>query len=50
MMAEGQPQAQEFQTFEALNMEQPTDLRATHLKPGDKTNYEELRASTRYPS
>jgi hypothetical protein len=46
MMAEGQQQAKEFQTFEALNLDQPTDLRATQLKPGDKQHYAELRAST----
>ena len=50
MMAEGQPQAEEFQTFEALNLDQPTDLRAAQLEPGDNphsaSGYEELRAST----
>ena len=46
MIAEGQPQAEEFQTFEALNLDQPTDLRPAELEPGDNQRYEELRAST----
>jgi hypothetical protein len=46
MIAEGHPQADEFETFEALNLDQPTDLRAAQLMPGDNQHYEELRAST----
>jgi hypothetical protein len=46
MMAEGQPQPPEFQTFESMNQAQPSDLRPTVLKPGANHRYEELRASS----
>jgi hypothetical protein len=46
MMAEGQPQPVEFETFETLNLGQPSDLRPAQLEPGDNEHYEELRASS----
>ena len=46
MMADGQPQPPEFQTFESMNQAQPSDLRPTVLKPGAKHRYEELRRAS----
>ena len=47
MIAEGQPQADEFKTFEALNLDQPTDLRPAELEcDHSPKDYEKLRAST----
>ena len=46
MMADGQPQPPEFQTFESMNQAQPSDLQATVLKPGAKHRYEELRGAS----
>ena len=46
MMAEGQPQPPEFQTFESMNMGQPTGLQATVLQPGANHRYEELRGAS----
>jgi hypothetical protein len=40
MLAEGQPQPPEFETFESPNMGKPSDLRAAHLQPGDNQHYE----------
>ena len=50
MLAEGQPQPPEFETFESLNLGQPSDLRPAELEPGDNQHYEELRQASTHDS
>jgi len=46
----GQPQAPEFPSFEALNMGQPSDLRAARLTAAQNVTYEQMRSSVVQPT